>query len=143
MNFGINLIFLNHDAKNRYSLSIMVFEKQLYALSSLKMKATLPFSYHSRRPTCWTRSKGCFCLDRPPVGKIPTLPSNSSLHTVHCLSIAILRPLFSIHPKFPVLVAVVLSKIIFFGQNHFEKLYFVETKFRLSTKKKSYTARFQ
>ena len=44
MNFGINLIFLNHDPKNRYSLSIMVFEKQLHALSSLKMKATSTFA---------------------------------------------------------------------------------------------------
>ena len=39
--FGKIACFVDHDAKNRLSLSILVLEKQLQTLSSLKMKATL------------------------------------------------------------------------------------------------------
>ena len=39
--FGKIACFVDDDAKNRLSLSILVLEKQLQTLSSLKMKATL------------------------------------------------------------------------------------------------------
>ena len=40
MNFGPYKFFVDHDAKNRLSLSIMVFEKQLHEKLAVKMKAT-------------------------------------------------------------------------------------------------------
>ena len=43
MNFGINLINLDHYAKSRLSLSILVLEKQLHEMKSVKMKANKLF----------------------------------------------------------------------------------------------------
>ena len=39
--FGKIAGFVDHDAKNRLSLPVLVLEKQFKTLSSLKMKATL------------------------------------------------------------------------------------------------------